>query len=190
MQPKNSQLEIEANEKLSEISNKLLQAKVDKSHSERQLKFKETLASLIRLFPGKVLGRISDLATPTQRRNDLAISTIMGKNMDSIVVDSEKTAIECIKYMRDARAGQATFLPLDTIQVKPVQEKYRAFVKGARLAIDCIQFEGNVERAVRYVVGNALIADSLEIARHIVYEKNQQVKGGFFLSCLIQNYMG
>jgi structural maintenance of chromosome 1 len=63
-------------------------------------------------------------------RYDLAVSIVMGKNMDSIVVDSEKTAIDCINYMRDQRAGQATFLPLDTISVKPIQEKYRSFVKG------------------------------------------------------------
>lgn len=129
-----------------------------------------------------------DLCKPTQRKYDLAVSVIMGKNMDSIVVDDGKTAMECIKYMRDQRSGQATFLPLDSIQVKPVQEKYRAFVKGARLALDVIQFDGNVERAIKYVVGNALISDTTEIARHVVYEKNQQVKGNLlffnvFFSC-------
>ena len=33
--------------------------------------------------------------------------------------------------MKDERAGQATFLPLDSITVKPVNEKYRTFSKGA-----------------------------------------------------------
>lgn len=111
----------------------------------------------------------------------MAVSVIMGKNMDSIVVDSEKTAIECIKYMRDQRAGQATFLPLDTIHVKPTMEKYRSFVKGARLAIDVIQFDSNVERAIKYVVGSALISDSVDIARHVVYDKHQEVKGGLLI---------
>ena len=152
-----------------------MQAKVDRRESERSQKFKETLEALKSLFPG-VRGKILDLCKPTQRKYDLAVSIIMGKNMDSIVVDNEKTAIECIKYIREKRAGQATFLPLDTISVKPTMEKFRSFAKGARLAIDVIHFESNVEKAVKYVVGNALISDSLEVARHIVYERNQEVK--------------
>ncbi|KAJ3000506.1 Structural maintenance of chromosomes protein 1 [Globomyces sp. JEL0801] len=111
-----------------------------------------------------------------KRKYDLAVSIVMGKNMDAIVVDTEKTAIECISYMRDQRSGQATFLPLDTINVKAINEKYRSFTKGARLALDVIQFDGNCERAIKYVVGNAIIADSDAIARYICYEKRQEVK--------------
>ena len=176
-----SQLEIEANEKLSEITSKLGDARGDKAQSERARKFKENIDALRRLYPG-VHGRILDLCKPSQRKYETAISTILGKNMDAVVVDSERTAIECIKYMRDHRAGMATFIPLDNIQVKPVQEKYRAFVKGARLALDVVQFDGVFERAVKYVVGNALVADSLDIARHVVYEKKQEVKG-IYLEC-------
>jgi len=32
--------------------------------------------------------------------------------------------------MRNQRAGQATFIPLDTIQVKPINDKLRTFAKG------------------------------------------------------------
>ncbi len=72
----------------------------------------------------------------------------------------------------------------------------------ARLAIDVITFDSSVERAIKYVVGNALISDSTEVgtfffisiyvdslplslsllkqslflAKHIVYDKHQQVK--------------
>ncbi|KAI8902195.1 RecF/RecN/SMC [Globomyces pollinis-pini] len=169
------QHEIEINEKLLEISNRLMQARVDQRESDRTQKFKETLETLKRLYPG-VLGKIVDLCKPTQRKYDLAVSIVMGKNMDAIVVDTEKTAIECISYMRDQRSGQATFLPLDTINVKAINEKYRSFTKGARLALDVIQFDGNCERAIKYVVGNAIIADSDAIARYICYEKRQEVK--------------
>lgn len=100
----------------------------------------------------------------------------MGKNMDSIVVDTEKTAIDCINYMKEQRAGHATFLPLDKIVVKPVNEKYKAFCKGARLALDILQFDASYERVIRYSVGNAMVADTIDIARHICYEKREEVK--------------
>lgn len=78
--------------------------------------------------------------------------------------------------MRDQRCGSATFLPLDTITTKPINEKYRTFAKGSRLAIDALQYEPSCERALLYAVGSALIADGMDVARYICYEKRQEIK--------------
>ena len=79
--------------------------------------------------------------------------------------------------MRNQRAGQATFIPLDTIQVKPVNDKFRSFAKGARLAVDVIQYEPAMERAIHHACGNGLVCDTMEVARYVCYEKGQEVKG-------------
>ncbi|KAK0449845.1 condensin complex subunit SMC1 [Desarmillaria tabescens] len=170
-----AQLEAQANEKLQHIYQQLLQAGVDQHESEKEAKLKETLANLQRLFPG-VRGRVVDLCKPSQRKYDTAVSVVLGRNTDSVVVDEERTAIDCIEYMRTQRAGQATFIPLDTIQVKPVNDKFRSFAKGARLALDVIQYEPAVERALHHACGNALVCDTMEVARMVCYEKGQEVK--------------
>ncbi|PPQ98373.1 hypothetical protein CVT26_013579 [Gymnopilus dilepis] len=170
-----TKLQVEADEKLQAVYQQLLQAGVEKQESEKEAKLKETLASLQRLFPG-VRGRIIDLCKPSARKYATAISVILGRNTDAIVVDEEKTAIDCIEYMRTQRAGQATFIPLDTIQVKPVNDKFRSFTKGARLAVDLVQYEPAVERAIHHACGNALVCDTMEIARYVCYEKGQEVK--------------
>ncbi|KAJ3036857.1 Structural maintenance of chromosomes protein 1 [Rhizophlyctis rosea] len=169
------QTENEMNERLMDIQNKLTMARVDRSESERETRFKETLDTLRRIYPG-VHGRMFDLIKPTQQKYNLAVSTILGKNMDSVVVDTERTAIDCIQYMREQRSGHATFLPLDNLVVKPIAEKFRNYVKGARLAIDVIQYDDQYQRALEYACNNALVCDTNEIARHIVYEKRQEVK--------------
>jgi structural maintenance of chromosome 1 len=79
--------------------------------------------------------------------------------------------------MRNHRAGQATFIPLDTIQVKPINDKFRSFTKGARLAVDVIQYDPVVERAMHYVCGNALVCDTMQVAQYVCYDKGQEVKG-------------
>lgn len=73
---------------------------------------KETFAALQRIFPGKyklfstgsrliryrgVRGRLVDLCKPTQRKFEAAVSVILGRNIDAVVVDQEKTAIDCIQ---------------------------------------------------------------------------------------------
>ena len=94
------------------------------------------------------------------------------KPIDAVVVDKEKTAIECIevgfmylhilmsthpifKYPRTQRARQATFLPLDTISVKPINDKCRSFTNGACLVVDVIQYEPAVEWAMYHVCGTS-----------------------------------
>ena len=78
--------------------------------------------------------------------------------------------------MRNQRAGQATFIPLDTIQVKPINDKFRSFAKGARLGVDVIQYEPVMERAIHHACGNALVCDTMEVARYVCYEKGQEEK--------------
>ncbi|KAK7054035.1 structural maintenance of chromosomes protein [Favolaschia claudopus] len=169
------QLEAQANEQLQNVLNQLYEAGVDKHESERETKLKETLANLQRLFPG-VRGRVVDLCKPAQRKYETAVSVVLGWNIDAIVVDTEKIAIDCIEYMRNQRVGQATFIPLDTIQAKPINDKFRSFAKGARLAVDVIQYEPAVERAMHHACGNALVCDTMEVARYVCYEKGQEVK--------------
>ncbi|ODN84648.1 hypothetical protein L202_00553 [Cryptococcus amylolentus CBS 6039] len=167
--------ETEINERLQNIYHELLQAGVDKRESEREAKLNETLASLKRVFPG-VHGRVSKLCRPVATKYETAVMTVLGRNVDAVVVDNEKVAIDCIEYMRNQRAGQATFIPLDTIQVKPIPEKLRNFARGARLAIDCIEYDPVVERAMQHACSSSLICDTMEIARYVCYEKGQEVK--------------
>ncbi|GAA6023631.1 hypothetical protein JCM11491_006180 [Sporobolomyces phaffii] len=170
-----SQTEAEYNEKLADTLTKLQEAGAEKREKDSEIKFKETLATLKRTFPG-VKGRVVDLCKPTQQKYSIAVQTVLGRNVDSIVCDSEKTAISCIEYMRVQHLGTATFLPLDTIKVKPVSDKYRNYAKGARLAIDVIAFDTAVERAMQMACGDALVCDDMRIARSICYDKNQKVK--------------
>ncbi len=82
------------------------------------------------------------------------------------------------QYMRNQRAGQATFIPLDTIVLKDDgADKFRNAHKGARLAIDVIQYEPTVERAMQYACGTSLVCDTEEIAKHLRFSRNLPVKG-------------
>ncbi|KAF7302129.1 Structural maintenance of chromosomes protein [Mycena indigotica] len=169
-----TQLERQANEQLQNIFNQLTEAGADRQQSEKEVKAKENLANLQRLFTG-VRGRVVDLCKPSQRKFETAVSVVLGWNIDAIVVDTERIAIDCIEYMRTQRVGQATFIPLDTIQAKPISDKFRG-MKTARLVVDIIQYEPAVERAMHHVCGNALVCDTLDVARHLCYEKGHEVK--------------
>jgi structural maintenance of chromosome 1 len=169
------QAEVETNENLRKCLEKLLQAKIDHEESEREIKLRATVESLRRMFPG-VSGRLVDLCQPTGKKFENAMTIVLGRHLDSIVVDSEQTAIDCIQFMRKQRSGQATFIPLDTIQARPIAEKWRTFASGARPAIDVINFDQQYLRAFQYACGNSLVCDTIEIAKNICYNRGQKVK--------------
>ena len=76
-----------------------------------------------------------DLCEPVHNRYKIAITKVLGKYMHAIIVDSEKTARDCIQYMKEQCAEPETFLPLDYIDAKPVNEQLREI-----WSVRCIDF--------------------------------------------------
>ncbi|KAL5990580.1 hypothetical protein ACLOJK_011482 [Asimina triloba] len=121
--------------KVNEIESELRELKADKHESERDARLSEAVESLKRLFPG-VHGRMTDLCRPTQKKFNLAVTVAMGKFMDAVVVEDEQTGKECIKYLKEHRLPPQTFIPLQSVRVKPIIEKLRALGGTAKLIYD------------------------------------------------------
>ncbi|KAJ5668438.1 Structural maintenance of chromosomes protein 1 [Penicillium maclennaniae] len=170
-----SQMRTEWEEKLQVVLRKLLEADDGKKQTEKDIRAKELISTLKRIFPG-VKGRVSDLCRPKQRKYADAVSTVLGRHFDAIVVDNEKTAKECIQHLRDQRAGQATFIPLETIQVKAFNSNLKGMHRGMRPAIETVDYDDSVARAISYACGNSIVCDDLATAKYLCYERNVDAK--------------
>jgi structural maintenance of chromosome 1 len=71
------------------------------------------------------LGRMSDLCQPAHERYKLAITKVMGKHLNALIVKSKRTAVEVIGYLKTFQIPPEIILPLDTIKVYPIEEKLR-----------------------------------------------------------------
>jgi structural maintenance of chromosome 1 len=89
----------------------------------------------------------------------------MGKFMDAVVVEDEKTGKECIKYLKEQRLPPQTFIPLQSIRVKPIIERLRNLGGTAKLIFDVINFDPALEKAIIYAVGTSLVCDDLDEAK-------------------------
>ena len=170
-----AQLRTEKDEKLQEVLTKLLEAEDGRKQNEKNSRLKATIADMRHMSLG-IKGRVSELCKPVEKRYQTAVSTVLGRNFDAVIVDNEKTAIECIQYLREQRRGQATFIPLDTIQFTALNVNFKGQHRGCRIALDAINYERSLERAYSYVCGNAVICDDLAIAKTICWEKRNDVK--------------
>lgn len=153
----------------------LRDAKADMSESGREKAFNNALETMQRLFSG-VHGRLSDLCKPTQARYREAIAVVFGKMMDAIVVDNQRTGSNCIRYLKDQRVGMATFIPIEDVRPRPVDESLRRLGGTARLVVDVVKNEDFVHKAVLYAAGNAVVCDTLDEARRLRYGGGRKIK--------------
>lgn len=65
-----------------------------------------------------VHGRVTELARVAQRRYNLALAVVMGRDLDSVICDTKATAQECIAWLRQNQVAPITFFPLDTVRPK------------------------------------------------------------------------
>ncbi|KAJ2901308.1 hypothetical protein MKZ38_001975 [Zalerion maritima] len=164
----------ELEEQLNDALNKIAESTDSRRQSEKEREFKERVTNLKRMFPG-VKGRVSDTCKAKQKKYEQAVITAMGHNFDSVIVDSVKTGNECIQHLKDQRLPRMTFIPLENIKTSPVNAAIKG-IQGARLAIDTIDYDPALERAITYACGGSVVCDSFDVAKHIVHNKRIQVK--------------
>jgi len=168
----------EINVELEGVMKRQGDAKVDRTESTRQKRRAELLETLRRLFNG-VHGRVLNLCEPINNRYKIAITKVLGKYMYAIVVDTEKTARDCIQYMKEQCAEPETFLPLDYIDAKPINEQLREIrePRGVKLVIDVIRYDlPVVKRALQFTCGNSLVCETADDARKVAFGQYQRHK--------------
>ncbi|KAG9245195.1 putative structural maintenance of chromosomes protein 1 [Calycina marina] len=169
-----NQLRTDLEEKFQACLTELDNADDGRRENERERRTKETVSSLKRIYGG-VRGRIGELCKPKQKKYEEAIAIALGRDFDAVVVDTEKTGIECVQYLKDQRAPPMTFIPLDNIKVSGINSNLKGLNK-ARLTIDTIDFDAAYERAMSYACSNSIVCDDIDTATDICYRRRIEVK--------------
>mgnify|MGYP001285618721 CR=1 FL=1 len=115
-----------------------------------------------------VLGTISQLAKPKESTHESALATAIGAGMQSIVVENDDVAAQCIAWLRENKAGRATFLPLNKLQVRRPSGKALMLTKEENVegfAWELLDYDPRIELAVKYVLRDTLLVANLSTAR-------------------------
>ncbi len=157
--------------KLNELQTQQVALNAKTSSLQESLAHNQALNGIIsnkRKFPG-VHGTVSELGQ-VNRKYSLALETAAGNRMQHLIVDDDKTAAECIKYLRDQKLGKASFIPLNKIKPQEITNEDRALLKQSGVhdfALSLISFKPQYKKAFSYVFGNTLIVDDIEVARKV-----------------------
>jgi structural maintenance of chromosome 1 len=166
---------LELQQLLNQNLQKLSAAESGMRESEREQKIRNDVAKMKTVFGKGIEGRYRDLIKPKQRKYEQAVATLLGQYMDAIIVDTDKTARDCIQYLKDNKIGRMTIVPLDSATVQAVNQDLKG-IEGMRLGIDCIDYPAHLERAISSACGSSVICDDLDIARFLCFRRNPPIR--------------
>ena len=115
-----------------------------------------------------IIGTIAELCAPIDSSHESALATAIGGGMTSIVVESDEIAAKAIKWLAERRAGRATFLPLNKLNNNRAAGKALMVSKKPGVvgfAHELLDYDPKIDIAIKFVLRNTLIVDSLSTAR-------------------------
>ena len=115
-----------------------------------------------------IFGTIAGLCAPKDEAHSTALSTAIGGGMMSVVVETDEVAAKAIRWLKNNNAGRATFLPLNKINAgrpagRAVMVARQPGVIG--FAHDLLEHDPRIDAAVRFVLRNTLVVDTMATAR-------------------------
>ncbi len=105
---------------------------------------------------------------------ELAIETALGASIQNVIVENENNAKEAIAYLKENRAGRATFLPVDTIKPSSFDERGALNGEGVvGLASELVSSNAKYSNIISSLLGRIVITETLdnasELARKLRY---------------------
>ena len=111
-----------------------------------------------------IIGPVGTLLR-VQKGCEAAIETALGAAAQNIVVDGEAGAKAAIAFLKQEKAGRATFLPLDTVQGSTLDAA--RLPEGARVASSLVEYDPRYERVVANLLGRILVVEDLDDAARV-----------------------
>lgn len=168
-------------EELSEKDQKLRDTQVSYHQEKSKL---DTLTNLTERYEGYggsvkkvmerkeqekgIIGVVADIIK-VDKKYETAIETALGGNIQNIVTDNEETAKRMIRYLKDTKAGRATFLPLTSIthpqEFKNPDALSEEGVLG--MADELVHIEKKYQNVAKAMLGRIVVVDHVDHAVRI-----------------------
>lgn len=102
---------------------------------------------------------------------EIAIEIALGQAVHNIVTQTDKDATFLIDYLKANHLGRATFLPVDVIRPRDLEQGYLQTCRSAEgflgIASDLLEFPGHLSGIIKNLLGRIIITDTLPHALRI-----------------------
>lgn len=111
-----------------------------------------------------IYGPVSQLIT-VKDKYSAAIETALGAAVQNIVVDNETDAKRAMGFLKERRAGRATFLPITAIKGRVLSEQGLNDQYGfVSIASDLVSYDNKYSEIIRWLLGRTAVAEDIDSA--------------------------
>lgn len=173
-----------------EVNNKKLSAEESKLQTLKDIErrkegYQESVKRLLdeaerdRSVKNLMVGVLGDLIN-TDSKYETAIETALGNSLNNVVTKSEADAAELIGILKERRLGRVTFLPIENIRARYIDEddlrKARSVNGFISVASDLVKSSRDLEDIVANLLGRIIVANDLDSARIIASKTGRAYK--------------
>ncbi len=126
--------------------------------------YQQSVKAVMRAAAGRrlrgIIGPVAGILT-VEKGYEVAIETALGFALQNIVVEDQGCARAAIGFLKEERAGRATFLPLDTVQ----GSRFTGHLTGtAEVAADLVQCDARYQHIIDNLLGRIIVVEDLSEA--------------------------
>lgn len=167
--------------RLDNLKNKQAKAQslenILKNHSNFYAGVKSVLQEKNRL--GGIIGAVSEHLT-FDVHYQTALEIALGASSQHIIVEDEQAATKAIDFLKQNRAGRATFLPLTTIKARSISGQNQDVIASSPgflgMADELVTFDAKLEAIFKNLLATTAIFDTVEHARDAARKVRYQVR--------------
>ncbi len=123
-----------------------------------------------------IIGKLIDVSKEYAE----AINTALGVSSSNIVVDNEKVAANCIKYLKENKLGRATFYPINIIKSREINMDIFNLISSKdgfiNLASSLVKCEEKYKDIILNLLGPVIVVRDIETANNISSVINHRYK--------------
>lgn len=125
----------------------------------------------------KIIGIVADLIK-VEEKYEKAINVALGGRLQNIVTLNENHAKFLVDYLRKKNLGRVTFLPISTIQGRPIHinSKDREDYKILGLASELISYDEKYMNIIESLLGRTIIVENLNLANKVAKKFNYSLR--------------
>ncbi len=124
-----------------------------------------------------IIGVVADIIK-TKPKYETAIEVALGGNIQNIVTDNEETAKKMIRYLKDTKAGRATFLPLTSLDNPPELKAKEALEEEGVLGMadELVETDPKYKSVAKAMLGRIVAVDNIDNAVKIARKYKYTVR--------------
>lgn len=188
LEQKHTRAEIDLNDKRA--AQKVAASKLEtlKNMAERYDGYGESIKKVMdaRKSKDSIRGVVADIIS-VEKKYETAIETALGGHIQNVVTKDEATAKEMVEYLKTNKLGRVTFLPMDAVKGRELDDKEVLSEAGIiDTANHLLKFDEQYSGIIDRLLGRILVAESitnaLQVAKKYKYRLHIVTLEGEYLA--------